>query len=177
MTGNFSQHPQAIDREYSEHKEVLETLYRPESIKGFFGAYRFLSNFGEAVVYLDGVQYGSVEKAYQAAKWHPEDRYYFQNCTNREAVFFNRNYQPNMYTIDEWDAKKIDTMYELLHQKFDREINFEMHEKLMATGYRYIEETNWWGDRFWGKDMNGEGENVLGTLIMMIRAEMRGEDK
>jgi predicted NAD-dependent protein-ADP-ribosyltransferase YbiA (DUF1768 family) len=35
-------------------------------------------------------------------------------------------------------------------------------------------EGNYWGDIFWGIDMNlDEGQNILGRLIMKIRKEIR----
>lgn len=44
-------------------------------IAQFQGEYRFLSNFAPCTVTYDGVEYPSVEHAYQAAKCvHPEDR-------------------------------------------------------------------------------------------------------
>ena len=43
---------------------------------------------------------------------------------------------------------------------------------LLATGDRYIEETNTWGDTFWGV-CNGKGENNLGKIIMKIRDTLK----
>lgn len=44
-------------------------------ITGFFGRYRFLSNFHEQTVVLDGVEYPTNEHAFQAAKTlNPEER-------------------------------------------------------------------------------------------------------
>ena len=37
-------------------------------IRGFFGDYRFLSNFWPCVVFFEGNQYTEVENAYKAAK-------------------------------------------------------------------------------------------------------------
>ena len=37
-------------------------------IEKFFNEYRFLSNFYPCIVLLDGVEYPSIENAYQAAK-------------------------------------------------------------------------------------------------------------
>jgi len=39
-----------------------------KEIKGFFGEYRFLSNFWFADVFYEGLVYPSVEHAFQAAK-------------------------------------------------------------------------------------------------------------
>lgn len=58
----------------------------------------------------------------------------------------------------------------LLEQKFDPALNPQNAQRLLETGNKYLEETNWWGDTFWGKDLKGNGENTLGRLIMEIRA-------
>lgn len=157
--------------ELGDWKRLPQIVHDEHTIKGFFGEYRWLSNFGNATVTLDGVEYPSVERAYQAAKWPPEQRAYFASCTNLESIAYNREHPPTGYASDEWDAVKADIMAGLLVQKFDPELNPENHARLVATGERYIEETNWWGDTFWGKNLDGEGENTLGMLLMAIRHE------
>ena len=46
-----------------------------------------------------------------------------------------------------------------------------LRDKLIATGDAYIEETNNWGDEFWGV-CHGFGENMLGKILMEIRKEI-----
>lgn len=150
-------------------RELPQIFADEEQISGFFGEYRWLSNFGSAVVALDGEIYLSVERAYQAAKWCPEDRAYFVGCSNRESITYNREHSPNMYSPEDWDAVKLDVMFGLLVQKFDPIVNPENAYRLQQTGNRYITETNWWADTFWGKDLSGKGENNLGKLLMFIR--------
>lgn len=122
---------------------------------------------------LDGVQYQSVERAYQDAKWSRDKRDYFVTCTNEESIVHNRNYTPDGYSLEDWDARKLDVIRFLLEQEFDPTSNPENARNLLATEGRYIEETNWWGDMFWGKTLEGEGENNLGQLLMTIRDELR----
>ena len=43
---------------------------------------------------------------------------------------------------------------------------------LLDTGDLYIEETNSWGDTFWGV-CEGKGQNVLGNILMGIRTDLR----
>ena len=81
-------------------QEIPQIKHNGYEIKGFFGEYRFLSNFEPAKVELEGTTYSSVEKAYQAAKWNPEDRGYFIDCTNEEAIKYNRKNPPNGYGED-----------------------------------------------------------------------------
>lgn len=44
--------------------------------------------------------------------------------------------------------------------------------QLLATGTRYLEETNTWGDTYWGV-CEGKGLNMLGKTLMQVRDELR----
>lgn len=151
-------------------RNLPEIVHDECNVKGFFGDYRWLSNFGQAQIQLDGVAYPSVEIAYQAAKHAPEDRNYFFNCTSRDSIAYNRQNPPTFYTEEEWETVKVEVMRFLLEQKFNPELNPQNAQRLQETGNKYLEETNWWGDTFWGKDLNDNGKNTLGQLIMEIRA-------
>lgn len=161
-------------------------IHTDTEVKGFFGDYQFLSNFWPCHMTLDGVPYKSVELAYQASKWKAgTDREYFTNCTSLQSIEYNRTHTgssasagvgggahvsaPNGYTPDEWNAVKVLIMKSLLEQKFDGEMNPELHARLLTTGTKHLEEMNWWGDTFWGTDKEGEGENILGRLLMEVR--------
>ena len=154
-------------------REMPQIIQNEKMIKGFFGDYRWLSSFGRAHLELDGAQYPNVEVVYQAAKWRPEDRRVFQGMTGEQAIAYNRQDVPNRYTSDEWDEVKLAVMAQLVGQKFCPVDNPENAERLLATGDRYLEETNWWGDTFWGKNLQGEGENNLGEILMAVRCTLR----
>lgn len=154
-------------------REMPGIIHDEHQIKGFFGEYRWLSNFGAAHVLLDDVEYPSVEVAYQAAKWERGDRSFFEICSNEDLIRYNRDNTPNKYEATAWNEIKVDVMRFLLEQKFDPAQNPDSFKKLMETGDKYLEETNWWGDRFWGKDLEGGGENNLGQIIMQIREKLR----
>lgn len=154
-------------------QNIPEIKHTSEEIKGFFGDYRFLSNFGQATVELDGVIYNSTERAYQAAKWLPEDRALFVNCSNEEAIKYNHRHQPNGCLPEIWDEIKLEIMRYLLEQKFNFELNPENYHKLLETDNRYLEETNWWNDTFWGKNLKNEGQNHLGIILTDIRDRLQ----
>ena len=59
-------------------------------------------------------------------------------------------------------------MKTILLDKFTR--NLDLKEMLLETKGKYLEETNWWGDKFWGV-CNNTGQNQLGQLLMAIRDE------
>jgi len=146
-------------------------IHNESEIKGFFGEYRFLSNFWPAKVVLDNVEYTNIELAYQAAKWKPDSRDYFLTCTELDSIEYNRNNIPNGYSTEDWNSIKPSIMTNLVRQKFDPTINPENHKSLLKTQNKHLEEMNWWGDLYWGTNKDGEGENHLGKLLMETRSK------
>ena len=59
-------------------------------------------------------------------------------------------------------------MYDVLISKFT--LTPELKEKLLQTGSKYLEETNYWNDTYWGV-CDGKGKKTLGELLMKIRNE------
>ena len=140
-------------------------------IAKFRGEYAFLSNFYPATVFgVDGWEYPSVEHAVQAAKTDDENiRKAFQVCpTCAEVKKAGRtiDLRPN------WDDNKVKIMYELVYSKFDK--NPRLRNKLLETGDADLEEGNSHGDKFWGT-VNGEGQNYLGRILMMVREQMHAK--
>lgn len=66
---------------------------------------------------------------------------------------------------EDWEKVKVDIMYELLLKKFSNRL-FKI--QLLDTKDKYLEETNYWGDTFWGVSGN-KGNNILGKLLMKVR--------
>lgn len=134
-------------------------------IRGFFGPYRWLSNFYPAPVILDGVEYPTVEHAYQAAKsLSAAER---EQVRTQPSPGATKRYAKKLTCRKNWNEVKIGVMEALLRQKFALP---DFRAALIATGDAYIEETNSWHDTFWGV-CDGVGENHLGKLIMKIRDE------
>ncbi len=157
-----------------EEKWGKIVAHNEKEIKGFFGKFRFLSNFGPAKVFLDGEEYSSVENAYQAAKYKKELRDTFRTCSALEAVEFVKENPIGQYSLEEWNNIKLETMKNLLLQKFDKEQNPQNYSQLKETASKYLEETNYWGDTYWGvsktnANEDGVGKNNLGKLLMEIR--------
>ena len=136
-------------------------------IDKFVGEQRFLSNFYPAKVVLDGMEFSTVEHAYQAAK--ATDR--------KERRFIQGQPKPGQAKMagrrirslrPDWDAVKVDIMRELLRQKFE---DGALRWMLMQTDDAELVEGNDWGDVFWG-ECKGVGSNWLGRLLMQIRSEI-----
>jgi len=161
--------PQPPKRDYDDVFEgVVHDAHR---IAGFVGEYRWLSNFYPAPMEYEGRRYGSSEAAYQASKYPEAERDEFTKLDADASKKLSRK-----KGVDQkwWDERKERVMREVVWAKFMQ--NPALAAKLLATGERHLEETNWWGDKFWGVS-GGEGKNVLGLILMDTRARLRAEKK
>ncbi len=145
----------------------LYAVHDDKNIKGFFGDYRWLSNFHKCQVYFEGLLYPSSENAYQASKLELYYRHHLQTCTVEKSKKIWKNYPLLDDSKEEWDGRKYDVMAGILFEKFNR--NKELRQKLLDTGTKYLEETNHWKDVYWGVDIKLGGQNNLGKLLMKIR--------
>lgn len=151
---------------------IINGIYRDfivhddQNIKGFFGDFRWLSNFHVSDVYYEDVLYPSSENAYQAAKSiDPKIREKFINITPSESKKLGRKIEMR----DDWDDIKFKVMFDICLNKFTR--NKELQQKLINTGEKYLEETNYWNDQIYGV-CNGIGKNMLGKILMDIRQKL-----
>lgn len=138
------------------------------AVPAFRGDYAWLSNFQECKIQDGTKNYASVESAYLSLKYGDNSAamltYRHLTDWRRKQVSINRP------IVADWDTKKVSHMAYLLLLKFGQ--NPDLKAKLLATGNKWIEETNTWSDTFWGVS-NGKGNNVLGHLLMMVRAHYR----
>lgn len=140
------------------------------AIKSFSGQYRFLSNFYPAKIVAQGKTWPSTEHLFQASKsTDPRDWERIRSLlTPSQAKRAGRN----LKLRPEWDQKKIQFMYKIVKMKFDQ--HPPLKKLLLATGKEELIEGNNWGDTFWGQ-VNGQGQNMLGRILMKIRAEYKEE--
>lgn len=138
-----------------------------KEIKGFFGEYRFLSNFTPVTIEFEWYSYPSVEHAYVASKTlYENERAIIRGITTpAKAKIYGRG----VTLRHDWASVKIPLMRNFIDQKFNYPIYKDL---LLKTKDAYIEETNTWSDTFWGV-YNGYGENNLGKLLMWKRDELR----
>lgn len=139
-------------------------VHDEHNIKGFKEEYSWLSNMHDCPIYYEGLYYGSSEAAYQAAKCaNINDRPKFQNISGKQAKKLSKTIK----TRPRWDSIKSHIMAEIVLHKFL--YNKDLQRSLLKTGDKYLEEANDWGDDYWGV-FNGEGQNVLGKILMATRA-------
>ena len=136
-------------------------------IHNFIGEHRFLSNFAPVRVDFEGYSYPTVEHAYQSAKaLDPKERACIRNAqTAGEA----KRLGFEAVIRKDWESVKVSVMEDLLRQKFRQS---PYREQLLKTCEEELVEGNWWNDTFWGV-CRGKGQNMLGKLIMKIRAEFK----
>jgi ribA/ribD-fused uncharacterized protein len=147
------------------------SIHDDNNIKGFFSEFRFLSNFEPVKIEFEGRIYPSTENAYQAAKIMDFQRDYFVSCSSSNAKSKWKTFIPK-YSAAKWDEIKLDIMEKVSIEKYK---NPELKQKLLGTGDKYLEESNFWQDVFWGVDYKLGGRNELGKLLMKIREGIKNE--
>lgn len=138
-------------------------------IYGFFGKYRPLSNFDITPFTHDGLVYKSAEHAFHCAKTLDKDWFtlIFNAATPSEAKKLGRQCPLR----SDWNDVRFDIMRSITFSKF---VNSPALRKLLlSTEDKYLEETNDWGDSFWGFDLQKGGKNYLGHILMSVRNELR----
>jgi ribA/ribD-fused uncharacterized protein len=146
-------------------------VHDDSTISGFFGPYRWLSNFHLCPVPYDGIKFPSAEHAYQAAKWPVEARRYCLDLTCGQALRWGQHAPING---SGWMLCRYKVMYNVVDSKFRH--NRDLYLKLLDTGHKELVELNHWGDALWGVSCyTGKGTNMLGTILKSIRHGLRHE--
>lgn len=140
------------------------------TIDSFSGRYAFLSNFYPVPggVEDEGIEYPTSENAFQAAK--TLDMQY------RKSIAYSSPTQAKrlghaIALRPQWNQVKVSVMKRIVRTKFSEPT---LREKLLATGDEELVEGNDWHDTYWGV-CNGVGQNMLGKILMEVRAELREE--
>ena len=133
-------------------------------IYGFFGENRYLSNFWYSEFRVSNIDWATNEHFFQAMKGKTRKDFLYVSEANGPAEAKKRGREIEMR--DNWELIKRDVMSMGVKYKFDQ--NPDLQEKLLATRGLYLEETNHWGDTYWGV-CNGVGQNKLGHILMAYR--------
>ena len=140
-------------------------------ITQFSNSFAFLSNFYPCKIRYEGIEYPSVEHAYQAAKtWNKKDRLIISQLDTPGQA---KRYGASVKIRDFWEKDKVSTMLELIRLKFN---NPELERKLLETYPHELIEGSPYEDITWGAvDQSGIwiGKNYLGKILMEVRNEKR----
>ena len=138
------------------------------AIRGFNGPNRFLSNFYAVEFDFEGMSWPSAEHAYQAMK--TLDGNLRERIQALDTPGKAKRLGKSIQLRNNWENIKRDKMLQILRAKFAE--GTLMAAKLLATEDEQLIEENYWGDTYWGV-CRGVGENHLGRILMLVRAELR----
>lgn len=147
-----------------------------ERVLEFCEGFRFLHNFYPAAILLpksDGFTYPSVEHAYQACKTDDiVERAIIRSFGSPGEAKRHAHTFPKP---KDWDQVKVEIMEHLVLCKFSVD---PLKKNLLETGDIPLINGNQIGEMFWGVDLSTmRGANVLGTILMNIRASLSGKSK
>lgn len=152
-------------------RSVLETEQEriDDVIDDFSGEYEFLSNFSSSPITIDGIDYSTVEHAFQAHKSNdPDDR---RAVAMQSTPGWAKKAGRALDLRPDWESVKHDVMRLCLAAKFAE--GTELAQRLLETGTATLVEGNTWGDDYWGVPRGGTGQNWLGRLLEERREELR----
>ena len=136
-----------------------------------YEAYGFLSNFARYAFEVDGKTWPTSEHYFQAMKFAGTtyEEAIRLASTPAEAARMGRDRSVPLRA--DWETVKVEIMRVALEAKFSQ--HTELRSQLSATGdAELIEHTA--NDSFWGDGGDGSGQNMLGLLLMEVRAELAG---
>jgi ribA/ribD-fused uncharacterized protein len=135
--------------------------------------YGVFSNLYPSQVRFEGKVYPTAEHAYQAGKARkPEVRDWILSAPSPALAAMAAH---GLYTWDvtpAWAETKFDRMRRVLRAKFEQHPN--LRKILLSTGNARLVEVgtvNNAVNRLWG-EVNGVGQNMLGIMLMELRAEL-----
>lgn len=134
----------------------------------FYAENGFLSNFYPSLLELDGKIWPTVEHYFQAAKFPSSLGYQEQVRQARTPDDAKRlGGTRHLQILRDWDKRRVTIMRDALVAKFTQ--HEELREALLATDDAILIEANP-HDPFWGTGRDGCGQNMLGKLLMELRA-------
>jgi N-glycosidase YbiA len=147
-----------------------------QSVVNFYSVndeYGEFSNFAAFPITLKGKRWPTSEHYFQSQK--------FTEASHREEI--RRAKTPMIAALHgrdrkkklrrDWESVKDNVMRDAVLAKFTQ--HQELGELLLATGEaKLVEHTD--NDDYWGDGGDGSGKNMLGRILMEVRAKLRETD-
>jgi len=134
------------------------------------GEYGCFSNFPRHPIFLKGKRWRTSEHYFQAQKFAgtPDEEEVRMATKPMEAARMGRDRKRPLRR--DWEAVKDGVMRDAVRAKFAQ--HPELAAVLLGTGdARLVEHTP--NDSYWGDGGDGSGKNMLGQILMRVRAELR----
>jgi ribA/ribD-fused uncharacterized protein len=136
--------------------------------------YGIFSNLYKREIVFDGASYPTAEHAYQAGKPRKEAVKAWLLAAPSPALLAMAAHGLYWWDIrSDWSKIKFERMKQVLRAKFTQ--HNDLQEVLLATGNARLVESATVDNpvnRLWG-EVNGNGKNMLGKLLMEVRGELR----
>jgi len=137
-------------------------------------AYGEFSNFAPFAIEIDGVRWPTSEHFFQAQKFVDRDRAEAIRQVASPMVAARMGRSRNHPIRADWESIKNDTMYRAVLAKFRQ--HAPLQELLLATGdAEIVEHTP--NDSYWADGGDGRGLNMLGKILMRVRADLREQSE
>lgn len=131
------------------------------------------SNFYRCSIKLDGKTWPTTEHYFQAKKFHDDALQKQIRKAGTPAIAAEMGRSRSNPLRKDWESVKDNVMREAVRAKFSQ--NSDLKELLLNTGdAKLIEHTE--KDNYWGDGGDGSGKNMLGTILMEVRKELRDKD-
>lgn len=128
-----------------------------------------MSNFSLHTVTLPIYgEFPTVESAFQASKEF-DNNDYIMKLKKSKSPFISRQYGKRHPKTLEWQIKQYDTMLNIIRLKYKQ--HKELQQFLLNTGLGNIIH-NARNDEYWGNGKEGNGKNMLGKILMLVREEL-----
>lgn len=137
------------------------------SAKGSYGCF---SNFAPYPFEIGGVRWPTTEHYFQAQKFAGTEHEEQIRLTRSPMIAARMGRSRQRPLRQDWEAAKEGIMLDGLCAKFTQ--HSDIRAVLLSTGdAEIVEHTH--NDRYWGDGGDGSGANMLGTLLMRLRDELR----
>ena len=172
--------------DHIDDSECEAQLSKPNTnILPFAGDNDILSNFYSCSINMHGFTSNSVEQTYQYVKAmrssNPNMIERIKSAPNAQlAKRYSREIPYNPY----WENEKVDVMKEIIREKVKQVPEFR-NELVQSKNQTIVESVR--GDFFWSSALSKDevvmtkqkywpGENMMGTILMDVRAEILNEE-
>jgi ribA/ribD-fused uncharacterized protein len=132
--------------------------------------YGYFSNFSPHPIRLKGKKWPTSEHYFQAQKFAGTDHEHAILSARSPMIAARLGRSRKAPLRRDWESIKDAIMRDAVLAKFTQ--HEDLRELLLATGEAIIiEHTE--NDSYWGDGGDGSGKNMLGTILMSVRQELR----
>lgn len=137
-------------------------------VSSFSGDLWFLSNMYPRYVTYGTRQFTCSECLYMSFKTTDKTLIEKISAEKWSGYSVKRFFRENKQMVrDDWQSKyQLNAMWTALNAKFSDSTMLAM---LQSAPVNYLVERNNWGDKYWGVDKSGRGENMLGKMLQAIK--------